>query len=254
MLKNKTILIILAVFLLLCGCIVPLFSLAVTLPPENGLRQAVLTLFWLTGCLGLPLFGVAGLGWTLWDNRRSRQVGHKLAEALGLAALNDETNLLRRWYGGQHNGRSFAIKPVVFATRSYDGFRHRSSIGTVFYLRLVLAVNLPRPLNVTAERTHSDRGAVTTLAEAFPHLENEGRLGGFSRQALLSFVQNGNRNLRLLDRAAAPAALLGPAALPEATVILIHDQPRVTAVTAATFGVLLDDLSAVAAALEADSK
>jgi hypothetical protein len=249
--KNKTIFVITAVFLLLCGCIVPLFSLAVTLPPESGVRQAALTLFWGAGCLGLPLFAVAGLGWTVWDNWRSRQVARKLAEALALAALNDETNLLRRWYGGVVYGRSFAIKPVVFATRSYDGFRHRSGIGTAFYLRLALAVNLPRPLNVTIQRSHSDQNEATTVSEAFPLLENEARLSTFARQALLQFVQNGNRNLQLLDRAAASAALLGPDVLPGAAVVLIHDQPRITAVTLTGFQTSLDELSAVADALEA---
>jgi hypothetical protein len=248
--RNKSILIISGFFLLLCGCIIPLFSLIMSLPPESGLREATLNLFWLSGCVGLPLFGVAGLGWTLWDNRRSRQAARKLAATMGLASLSDEANLMRCWYGGRHNGRSFAIKPVVIASRYYDGFRHRSGIGTAFYLRLALAVNVPRPLGVTAERTYNAQGAATTLAEAFPELENEQRLGGFARQALLDFVQNGNRNLRLLDRAAAPAALLGPEALPQETTLLIHDQPKPGAVTPARLQTLLDDLSIVAAALE----
>lgn len=54
-----------------------------------------------------------------------------------------------------------------------------------------------------------------------------------------------------LHRAAAPAALLDADALPQATVILIHDRLKITAVTPADLQTLLDDLSAVAAALEA---
>ena len=111
--KNKTLFIILAVFLLLCGCIVPLFSLAVSLPPESGVRQAALTLFWGAGCLGLPLFAVAGLEWTVWDNWRSRQMARKMAEALELAALNEETNLMSfrpwqpRWRQAVSQGAEF---------------------------------------------------------------------------------------------------------------------------------------------------
>jgi hypothetical protein len=56
--------------------------------------------------------------------------------------------------------------------------------------------------------------------------------------------------IRLLNRAAAPAALLRPEVLPQVTTILIHDQPKPGAVTPAYLQTLLDDLSVAAAALE----
>jgi len=250
MIKKQTGLILVGVLALCCVCI-PLFAVVMTLPPDNSLRQVTTALFWSAGCIGLPLFAVAGLVWTLVDNRRSRQAGRKLADELGLRALTPSDNPLQVWYGGEHNGRSFALKPVVFASRAYDGYRHRTGMRAHFYLRIVMAVNLPRPLAVIAERTHDDQDAATTFTEAFPRLENGEKLNGRSQQALLHFVQNGDRNLRLLDRAAAPAALLAADALPQAAVILIHDQPKVTAVTPAHLQTLLDHLSAVAAVLEA---
>jgi hypothetical protein len=190
MIKKQTALILVGVLALCCVCI-PLFAMVVTLPPDNSLRQVTTALFWSAGCIGLPLFAVAGLVWTLVDNRRSRQVGRKLADELGLRALTPSDNPLQVWYGGEHNGRSFALKPVVFASRAYDGYRHRTGIRAHFYLRLVMAVNLPRPLAVTAERTHEDQNGATTFTEAFPRLENGEKLNGRSQQALLNFVQNG---------------------------------------------------------------
>ncbi|WP_129678312.1 hypothetical protein [Candidatus Chloroploca sp. Khr17] len=81
-------------------------------------------------------------------------------------------------------------------------------------------------------------------------LEHGERLPRRAQDALLHFVQHGNRNLRLLDRAAAPPALVSPAILADATVVLIHDQPRPRTVTPTALQALLNELSTIAAVLE----
>ncbi|NCC35938.1 MAG: hypothetical protein EOM24_28565, partial [Chloroflexia bacterium] len=152
----------------------------------------LVTSFWLCGFVGLPLFVVAGLGWTLWDNWQSRQVARNLAGALGLEPLHNAPNLMQQWFGGWLHGRAWAIKPVVFLARSYDGAHHRSSFRATFYLRAILAVNVSEPLNVVAERTHNEHNAATSLSDAFPMLEHGERLPRRAQDALLHFVQHGN--------------------------------------------------------------
>jgi hypothetical protein len=249
--KHKPLLIVVGVFALLCGCVVPLFALIVSLPPEHGLRRATLTAFWLCGGVGLPLLSVAALGWTIWENQRSRQAARNLAEALGLPPLNNAPNLMKQWYGSQLEGRPFAIAPAVMLDRSYDGAHHRSSFRTTWYLRVALAVRVPQPLQVTAARTHADRGAATSLRDAFPSLVGVDRLPPRAQDALIRFVQSGGRNLRLLDRADASPALLPPEMLADATVVLIHDHPKPRALTPSQLQAALADMSEIAAVLEA---
>ncbi|WP_129676961.1 hypothetical protein [Candidatus Chloroploca sp. Khr17] len=253
--KNRTIFVIFGGFFLLSCILIPLFALIVSLPPEHSVRRVVVTTFWLCGFVGLPLFVVAGLGWTLWDNWQSRQVARHLAGVLGLEPLHNAPNLMQQWYGGWLHGRAFGLKPVVFLSRSYDGAHHRSSFQATFYLRMALAVNIPQPLNVTVERTHNDHSATTSLSTAFPTLEHGERLPHRAQDALLHFVQQGDRNLRLLDRAAVPDALMPPEILTDAIIVLIHDQARPRSMTPTALEVLLNELSMVAAGLEeADPK
>lgn len=73
---------------------------------------------------------------------------------------------------------------------------------------MVLAVHVTRPLNVVLERTHDDLASAATLSGAFPVAENWERLPYTAQEALLSFVRNADRNLRLWDRAIIPVELL----------------------------------------------
>jgi hypothetical protein len=247
--KNQALVIAGGAFLLFCLCVL-LFSIIVTLPPENPLRQVTVTAFWIGGFCLLPLLAGSALVWTLVDLRRGRQAAGRLAESVGLSLLHGEGNPLRIWYGGAFQGRPFAMKPVPFGATSYDGAHHRRSFSVKIYLRLVLAVNLRHPLAVTAVRTHRDRGEAETLAAAFPRLENGAALSVRAQRALLAFVQNGSRNLQLIDRAATPPDLLPPPLMPDAVVLLIHDLPRPGKVTPEELQAVLAEMTALAMALE----
>jgi len=249
--KNQLLAITAGVFLLFCVGI-PLFSLIISLPPDNQLRRVTEIAFWICGFGLLPLLAAAAFVWTMLDLRRGRQSARRLAVPLGLPPLNEESSPLRVWYGGQFKGRSFGMKPVPFGSQSYDGAHNRRSFSVSIYLRVALAVDLARPTGISAARTHRDKEEPESLAAAFPVLENEARLSDAARRALLQFVQQGQRNLRLLDRTAVPPDLLPAAILPDATVILIHDIPRAARIAPEELRAALADLSGVAAALEGE--
>lgn len=244
--------------------------MVMVLPPDNSLRQVVTAVFWITFGCGLPIAGVLGLVLFVRDKNRSKDLGRRLAGEMGLTPLTDVAtakNQWHVWYGGWHEGRPVAIKPMVFGSSSYDPLHNRQSVGADFYLRAVMAVDVPASFNVNAQRTHEDETGVSNLAEAFPTLENEQNVASRSREALLDFVRRENsvadakarpskaapRNLRLCGRAGAPPDLISADVLPEAGAILVHDLPRAASVKVADLKDLLDDLLALAVLIEADS-
>jgi hypothetical protein len=187
-----------------------------------------------------------------------------LAADLGWQALTPDAKPIDVWYGGQHRRQTMAFQTTRYSQRSWEG----SGGYAVSYhvsLRIVTAVNNPRLVDVGVQRRPTDRAAATSFAQAFPGRENDEKLRARSQQALIDFVAKGyptglrgriyraapgTRNLLLQARAQVAATILPPEILPEAAVVLIHNYPDATAVTTEEFRELLDDLAAVAAALE----
>ena len=261
---KRTPLFALVFFLLIlpCICAVP-FSLLVSLPAGNPLREVTITLFWVTGCLVIPLLGVGVVGFTIVDNIRARRSAERLAAELGWEPLVENSNPLKEWYGGTYKGYPVAMKPVVTVRSSYkpEGGRHFTA---VFYLRLVLGIPLPkgeearsllvfRPLEV---RWGAD--TAVDFPTTFPDRENDARLTSRDQQKLLTFAQRGYftglrggsyrsqpglRNLYLGDRARVPEKILPPDVFPDVGYILMHDQPTPSVLTPDELKTLLDDLT-----------
>jgi hypothetical protein len=259
--RTKTVLIILLALVAPCVCATPLIALA-ALPQEIAREVGVPLMLGLI-CCAVPLLALFVLGWIGLDLLRARQVSGRLAEELGWRPLTPAEKPINRWHGGQHRRQVMAFKTTISSARSWQGSGY-----TVSYhagLRIVTAVNNPRLIEVGLQRRAADRSPTTSFAQAFPGGENDDQLSARSQQALIDFVakgyptglrgrvyraNSGTRNLLLQARARVPATILPPEILPEAAIVLIHNYPDATAVTTAEFRELLDELDAIAAALE----
>ena len=259
---RKTALIILLALVAPCICATPLVLL--TALPQGGAREVGVPLMLGLICCAVPLLALIIFGWIGVDLLRARQVSGRLADELGWQALTPAEKPINSWYGGQHRRQAMAFKTILFSQRSWQG----SGGYTVSYqasLRIVAAVNSPRLIDVSVQRRTADRSPTTSFAQAFPGRENDGKLSARSQQALIDFVakgyptgrrgrayraNRGTRNLLLQERAKVPPHVLPPEILPDMAVVLIHDYPDATAVTTGEFVELLDELAAVAAALE----
>lgn len=240
-------------------CLVISFSSAFASDSTNNTIQ---TLFFAAGCIGLPLLAFGGMAWSLWNIRQSRRVAGKLAEALRLRPLNPGARQLAAWYGGEHRGYVYAIKPAATVSSSFDGERTRRSVR--FWLRIVLV--LPMPLDgARIVRGVTQTSGYATFEEAFSRREGEMLLTEPARAAMLTFVQlgyptglqstvlrtrRGARNLRLYDRALCPDDVIPADVLAGAPTVLLHDYPDAPAVTPERLHALLNDLVTVAHAIE----
>lgn len=206
---------------------------------------------------------VISLVWIVRFNGRARRAAQTAAEQFGLASLSDSSDPLAAWYGGDYQGRDIALKLYGRRERSYSGNGYM--ISASFWLRIVMEVRLAAPLGRALEPGPGmPRGPVQTFAEAFDAPAAD--LAPAAQAALLDFVQRGYptglsgttwrtstgaRSLALYDRAAVPERLGLPAfVLPDAAAVLIHDHQD-TGLSQEALAALLDQLSAVAAALEA---
>jgi hypothetical protein len=266
--NSKNILIILAVFVLMT-CVCPICVAFTFVGIENiggeSLRDAATMLFLAVLCFVPLSLAVVGGGWQLWYTFRSRVAGRRLAEALGLTPLNESPKQMAIWYGGEFQGRPFAIKPIGTTYRYYG--MDRSRTGVNFLLRIVMTVQTPRPLGVVVYRGATRAKAnPQNFDDAFDQ-QNADRLSAQAQAALFEFVQKGYRtgltgvtfrmnkgarNLRLRDRVTAPDGLLAPEALPDAPVILVHDHPDTT-ISGEELQALLADMAAVTRAVEASA-
>ena len=255
------------VIALIMLCIIPvgigLSSMILDNMPEgSGKDIAQLLAIVLMCCLPIILaFG--GLGWTIYHNAKSRKTAVNLSQSLGLDKISqNETSSMKTWYGGVHNGRSFAIKPVAFKGKQYFDGRKRST--TEFYLRIVMEVQTDAPLGIVVYRRPSELGGAETFEEAFPTLKQASYLTGAARGALLGFAQKGYetgmkettyrtekgvRNLTLRDRVGTPEVQLSREVMPDVHVILAHDHPYPN-INSEELTVLLDELTAVCHTIE----
>ncbi|GAB4543035.1 MAG: hypothetical protein Kow0063_35720 [Anaerolineae bacterium] len=228
---------------------------------RDALQSAAEALLVLLLCLGsVGLLG-GSLAWQLYAYRQSRRVAVRLASALGLAPLHDAADPVQAWYGGVHAGRPFAIRTYARRERSYAGGDYTTSAR--FWLRVVMAVQSPPGVTV-APGPGLRAGQVAQPGDAF-QMDGLAQLPPAAQAAMFEFVQKGYptglvgttlhthkgaRSLALCDRAAPPEWLsLEPAVLPDAAGVLVHDHTN-TALNAAGMQALLDDLAAVARAIE----
>lgn len=264
--NTRTIAIALAAFFMM-ACVCPLcgaFAIVTLDSLDNRtLAQGLQFLFLALLCAVPLLLAVAGLIWQVVYALRAPQSARRLAEPLGLQPLNQAGRQLDIWYGGNYHGRSIATRPLGNAYRYYA--LDRSRTGVRFALRIVMALQPAVPLGVVVH--HGSGRAASRDPMRFEDVfeaDNDGRLSPAVQAAMLDFVQKGyptgitgvtlriskgTRNLRLCDRATAPAELIRPEILPAAAMILVHDHPDVT-ISADSLRALLDDLAVVAGAIE----
>ena len=261
--NNKPILITLLIFFV-AVCICPLAIALLFLIGESLDSQSGLTTFFLLALCAIPLvLAIAGFVWQIRHILSSPKAGRRLAGELDLEPLNEASKEMGIWYGGQFDKRPIALKPYGSPYRYYAAERSRT--GVRFYLRLVMAVNVPEPLGVVVTRgTQRASRNPTSFHDAFD-LENAAYLTPEVQEALFAFVAKGYptgitgvtlrfskgfRNLRLCDRATAPEGLLGDEVMPEATVILVHDHPDTT-IKKEAVQYLFNDLATLAYKIEA---
>ena len=217
-------------------------------------------------CLIPVALGFGALGWKIYHNTKSDKAAVRLGDALGLEKISQTNNPKNAWYGGVADDRYFAVKPVSMKRYYYDGGRRRASLD--YYLRIVLEVNVDKPLDVVVYRSPQEGGGAETFAEAFPTIKNISRLTASAQNALLAFAQKGYetglqgttlrtdkgvRNLTLRDRASVPEVQLSSEVLADAQVILAHDHPKPN-LDAAELNEMLAEMTAVARTIEPASK
>lgn len=262
--NKKIIAIILTLLVVLpCACAGLLMATSYVASADDPLQNALELLLILLFCLGPAGLLAGGLAWQISHNVRSRRVGQRLAGALGLTPLNAATSPMETWYGGVYEQRPLALKPCARLERSYAGGDYTTSAR--FWLRVVMAVQVPGPLGIAVMPGPGLRkGRVERAADAFQEA-SFARLPAEVQTAMLNFVQKGYptglsgvtlrtskgaRSLVLFDRAALPEWLpLAPEVLPAAMVVLVHDHQNTT-LSAEQAQALLEDLAAVARAIE----
>jgi hypothetical protein len=212
-------------------------------------------------CL-LPSLVIGGLIYSTVVKFGQRTAHEKLGKALGFNPLNRADNLQLVWYGGRAQGRDVAINTFTSTHRYYALERTRRGFNTE--LRIAMALNVKEPLGVHAYRNKKNNSP-QTFEEAFA--VEQGTLSSAAREAMLAFSFLGHktgikrdlrvafipgmRDLRLLDRSVAPKGLLGDEILTGAKTILTHDHPF-TDVSPAELKTILEEMSAVAQAIEED--
>jgi hypothetical protein len=245
--------------LVLAPCAITVLAIAIA-GGGNGLGSMLAILL----LCGLPLGLVAlSLVWTVRHNLRSRQAGETAAAAAGLARLNEDSDPLAVWYGGEYGDRGIALKTFARRERSYavDGYMTSAR----FWLRIVMEVKLAAPLGIPVEPGPGvARGRVAALEDALS-TEALDRLPLKAQAALYDFVQKGYptglvgttlrtnkgaRSIAVYDCTAVPERLHIPAdVLPGAAAVLVHDHSDAVLNKDALM-TLLDDMQSVARALE----
>lgn len=266
--NKKKLLIPLIVFLII-ACLFPLLFAAVFFVLESaGAGEDLIGLFFFACCIGGPvLLTLAVLGGQLWATAQSRRAGGRLAAALGLQPANQAERPMALWYGGEQRGRRFALKPFGTPYRYFALGRSRA--GARFQLRILMEVQAPVKGVDVSPIPEKAPAEGETFAALFAG-KNAAWLSDEARAAMVAFAQKGHptglnlktlairvspgrRRLRLCDRETAVADLnLPPSLLANAPLLLIHDYPDTT-LPAEEARTLLDELTAVAQAIEAST-
>ena len=263
--NNKTIIFGL-IFSVVAFCICPMclvFLFFTVDQLDNAILREWAGLLMFMAMCGAPLVLFGGVVvWQLWHISRTRTVGRRLAEAMGLEPLNQADKLAAIWHGGEHQDHRFAIAPVGSKYRYYGVERSRT--GVQLLLRIVMAVQVSEPMGIVVYRgLGSGSKNPQNFDEAFDQ-ENADRLTGEAQAAMFEFVQKGyrtglsgvtlrldkgTRNLRLRDRATVPEKLMPPEVLSDTHVIMVHDHPDTT-ILPDGLQTLLDEMAAIARLVE----
>ena len=224
------------------------------------LIEAFQTLLLVAFFCGFPLLTIGSIIYSAAVNLTRNRLSHqKLAQAFQLPQLNPADHILKTWYGGFHRDRAMAITTFGSTYRYYSG--DRSRVGVRFTLRIVMEVRVTEsPGLLVARKSH--KGIPQNFEEAFDQ-QNAQFLSPAAREAMLAFVYKGyptgikkdlsmrfTRGTRILTFCPRTGAEKFPAeVLPNASMILIHDHLE-AGLSPEKFHALLDEMSAVAQALE----
>jgi len=227
-----------------------------------GLQDILRIFLFVSICL-LPLAVVVLLIYSTVVKLGQRSAHEKLGKTLGFTPLNRADNIQLVWYGGQVQGRDVAINTFQSTHEYYALERMRTGFNTE--LRIVMEVHTKEPLGVNAHRNKKNKSP-QTFEDAF--IVEQGGLSSAAREAMLAFsclgyktgikrdlrvaFVRGMRDLRLNDRAATPKGLLSEEILSDAKTILTHDHPFAD-ISPAELKTVLEEMSAVAQAIETDS-
>lgn len=229
----------------------------------SSFKDVAGTLFVALICIIPVVIGFGAIGWKIYNSAKSSKTAVRLGDALGLEKISQTVSPKEAWYGGVHDGRRFAIKPISIKSHYYDGGRRRPSLD--HYLRIVLEIKSDKPLGIVVYRSPEQKGgSAETFEEAFPTIKNTSRLTASAQAALLAFVQKGYetglqgttyrtdegvRNLTLRNRVGVPEVQLSSDVLPDAHVVLAHDHPDPNLSTDELNG-LLAEMTAVSRTIE----
>ena len=240
-------------------CLIISFSTAFA---SDSTNNAIQTLFFAAGCIGLPLLAFSGLAWVLLNIRRSRQAPAKLAQAMNLRLLHPGAPPMAAWYAGSHDGYAFAIKPVVTLSSTSGGSGR--SYAAQHWLRIVVGLHSPLP-GMAVERGSKAYSRADSFEAAFARRDGDLGLTPAAKQAMLTFVRlgfptgvqattyrrsPGTRGLSLFDRDHCPPELVAPEVLAEAPAVLAHDYADAASVTPERLRSILQDLIIVAHVIE----
>ncbi|MEZ4516017.1 MAG: hypothetical protein R3C44_03970 [Chloroflexota bacterium] len=225
------------------------------------------SLIWFAFLCVLPMVLFAGaIVWLIRYNAQARLSGQELATRLGMPPITESKDPQQVWYGGEHNGREVAFRPVAKRERSYSGSGYTTS--TRFWLQIAMAVQGIEPLksvvisgrSVSADPDQSFEDVFTT--------DDPNLVSAEAQVAMLEFVRKGYptgltgttfrmnkgiRSLALYGRAEVPDGLaISADVLPKAPALLLHDHYDST-LSAEAFGALLDDMVIVAQAVESSA-
>ncbi|RME70581.1 MAG: hypothetical protein D6784_16495, partial [Chloroflexi bacterium] len=179
------------IFVCICPWVIALIYMGIQNLDNRNLRDLFGGLFMALVCLGPIFLAVVGAGWQIRHIVRSRRAGERLAQTLGLQPLNEAEHKMAVWYGGEHQGRRFAMKPFGTAYRYYA--MERSRTGVRFQLRIAMEVRMVEPGGILV-RPKAGRGVKNpqTFDDTFEQ-QNAAGLSAEARTALLEFVQKGHR-------------------------------------------------------------
>ncbi len=213
------------------------------------------------GMVVLLVVTFGSLGLLLVETFRARSAARTLAAdpAAGVRSLAAQSSGSRIWYGGEHNGRAFALRVAGLPTGN-TGEGQRWQI----VLAVVMEVRVGAPLGIKVIRLTNQKKQPSDFDDAFQH-DGADALSPAARDAMLSFVQEGyrhrrrrdfvlswgtgSRDLRLIDRSVMSSGMMADDVLADTHTILVHHH-RIPNLTADTLRPLLNDMAVVADAVE----
>lgn len=138
-------------------------------------------------CGGLALMVVVAVGgFAVFKIIRGKNAGKKLAESMGLTPLNQTDQVKEQWYGGSHNERRFAIRPVPHVKWKYvNGRRHND---VTYYMGIVLEAKPATPLGFVAICDREQTPSTVGFVDAF-NVSGTEAPSDAAKAAMLQFVQ-----------------------------------------------------------------